>query len=470
MIGIKSYGAHVPILRLNRDVISKIWGSHSTGGERSVANWDEDSLTMAVGAALDCINGIDRKTIDGLFFASTTSPYKEKQGSTLIAAAVDLGEEIFTADFGNSLRAGTTSLRAAFNAVKSGSAKNILVTASDCRLGTPKSAEEQTFGDGAAAFLLGDSEVVATIEGMYSVSDEITDVWRRDEDIFVKTWEDRWRLMYGYTKNMQAAINGVMKKYGLAPKDFAKVILYGPDTRSIVDLSRSLGFDPKNQLQDSLLTAVGNTGAAHSLMMLVSALEEAKAGDQLLLASYGGGSDAFILQATEELEKIRGRRGIKGRLSSKMSLPNYERYLVYRGLLTLPEEFIRLFPSATVMWRTQDWALRFHGSKCKRCGITTFPIQRVCCACQAKDEFEKVRLSDKKGKVFTFSLDNLAGGADPPVVQTIVELDGCARIYCMMTDCDPKEIRIGMPVEMTFRKFHEHGGFHNYFWKCRPIR
>jgi len=39
-----------------------------------------------------------------------------------------------------------------------------------------------------------------------------------------------------------------------------------------------------------------------------------------------------------------------------------------------------------------------------------------------------------------------------------------------MTDCEPGEVKIGMPVEMTFRRFREARGFYNYFWKCRMIR
>ncbi|MGB8706464.1 MAG: zinc ribbon domain-containing protein, partial [Dehalococcoidia bacterium] len=130
------------------------------------------------------------------------------------------------------------------------------------------------------------------------------------------------------------------------------------------------------------------------------------------------------------------------------------------------------FPSASVSWRERNWSIRFHGSKCKSCGLVTFPIQRVCYQCQSKDNYEEVRLSDKRGKVFTFSLDNLAGRSDDPVIPQIViesELSN-ARIYCIMTDCDPKVIKIGMPVEMTFRRIYEGGGMYNYFWKCRPIR
>ena len=100
-----------------------------------------------------------------------------------------------------------------------------------------------------------------------------------------------------------------------------------------------------------------------------------------------------------------------------------------------------------------------------------FPIQRICYTCQSKDDYDEVRLADKKGKVFSYSLDNLAGGPDAVTVHTMVESEeGAARIYCLMTDCDPQEIKVDMPVEMTFRRLRESRGYYDYFWKCRPIR
>src|SRR4030042_2699928 len=105
---------------------------------------------MAVGATLDCIKHGCQQA-DGLFFASTTSPYREKQTAAIIAAAVDLPRETRTADFTDSLRSGTIALSSAIDAVKSGSAENILVIISDSRLGAGKSQFEQLFGDGAVA-------------------------------------------------------------------------------------------------------------------------------------------------------------------------------------------------------------------------------------------------------------------------------------------------------------------------------
>ncbi|MDZ4247274.1 MAG: 3-oxoacyl-[acyl-carrier-protein] synthase III C-terminal domain-containing protein, partial [Dehalococcoidia bacterium] len=406
MAGIISYGAYIPYSRLSRELIARAWGNPPVPGEKAVANADEDSVTMAVESSFDCLKGIDRAKVNGLYFCSTTSPYKEKQCSSIVAAAVDLGDNIATADFANSLRGGTSAVRSALDSVKANPDQKFLVCAADCRSGTPHSADEQNFGDAAAAVLVGDGpDVIATIEDSLSVSDEITDVWRREEDRFVQSWEDRWVIQYGYTKNVEAACRSIMEKNGLTPADFGRAVIYGPDARSHTALVKSLGFDPKTQVQDPLLTYVGNSGCAHPLLMLVAALEQAKPGDRLLWASYGSGSDAFVLRVTEAVSRLAKRRGLKGFLSPKRMLPSYEKYLAFRSIIAVPEEFIRLFPSATAMWRTRDWVVRCHGSRCRQCGTTHFPIQRVCYTCQSKDDFDEVRLSDKKGKVFTYSLD-----------------------------------------------------------------
>ena len=85
MIGITSYGGYVPFFRLSRDLRATAWGRGSLGGERSGANNDEDSATRAVEAAFDGLQGKDRGSVGGVFFASTTAPYREKEISSLVA-------------------------------------------------------------------------------------------------------------------------------------------------------------------------------------------------------------------------------------------------------------------------------------------------------------------------------------------------------------------------------------------------
>jgi len=393
--GIVSFGAYIPLWRLSRDAIAQAWQSASTGGERSVANNDEDTITMATEAAIDCLAGRERENVDGLYFASTTSPYKEKECSTLAAMAADLRPDIITADFGNSLRAATQALRAAVDAVVSGSARQVVITASDCRMGYPRSNFEQTFGDAAAAVLISNSgKPAVAIEAAHSVSNELYDVWRLDKDIYVQSWEDRFVIEHGYAENMEKAISELLRKNAVSVKDITRAVLYAPTSRAQQGLARRLGLDAKTQLQDLLIDKVGIAGCAHVLLMLVAALEEAEAGDRILVASYGSGCDALLLSVTGGIQKVKdGRRGVKRHLSSRRPLPSYAKYLSYRGLLEpQPGEPFRLFPAATTSWRERNWAIRMHASKCRKCGTVTFPIERVCYGCRSKDDFEQVNL------------------------------------------------------------------------------
>ncbi|MFQ5665208.1 MAG: 3-oxoacyl-[acyl-carrier-protein] synthase III C-terminal domain-containing protein [Candidatus Binatia bacterium] len=472
MVGITSYGAYVPMLRLPLAAISGGGRKGGVGaGERAVANFDEDCVTMAVAAAMNCLEGIDRRSVDGLLFASTSYAYKEKQAASVVAKALDLRREVVTADLADSLRAGTTALRSAVDSVKAGSAHSVLVVASDCRLAPPRSALERNFGDGAAAVLVGDTDVAAGVEQHHFVSDEIIDVWRTERDPFVHSWEDRFVVQHGYMQNMVDVVQGLLRKSGLTPADFAKAAMYGPDARSHAGVARRTGFDQKKQVQGPYFGKLGNTGTAFSLMLLGAALEDAKPGDKLLLAGYGDGAEAFALEATEHVTKLRSRRGVRWHLGRRAELGDYDKYLRFRNLQ--PSEFDRrggAGVSATVHFRDRDEDISFRGHQCRRCGTMQFPFQRVCFTCYAKDDFEEVRLSDKCGKVLSFTFDFFAGSPDPPLIVTTSEVEGGARVYLQMTDASPKEVKLDLPVEFTFRKIHEYGGRANYFWKCTPIR
>ncbi|MFX0178395.1 MAG: 3-hydroxy-3-methylglutaryl CoA synthase, partial [Candidatus Hodarchaeota archaeon] len=171
-IGIKSYGAYLPKYMLPRELISKAWEFPVVPGTKAIAMFDEDSLTMAVEAGLDCIAGIDPKTIDGLYFASTTQVYTEKDSASLIATVLDMREDIITTDFTDSLKAGTTAVTRAVDTIKANKDINsILVIASDTRVPEPSTMWEYGFADGAAALLISDEESIPiSIEDYYSVS------------------------------------------------------------------------------------------------------------------------------------------------------------------------------------------------------------------------------------------------------------------------------------------------------------
>lgn len=78
-----------------------------------------------------------------------------------------------------------------------------------------------------------------------------------------------------------------------------------------------------------------------------------------------------------------------------------------------------------------------------------------------------VRLAHR-GTLFTFTVDHVHESLDPPVAHGVIDLDDGGRIYLQLTDCDAEALAIDMPLELTFRRLHDAGGFHNYFWKARP--
>ena len=437
-----------------------------------MANFDEDSVSMAVAAAIDCLNGREREEIDGLLFATTTPPYAEKQCASIIATALDLRRDIFTADITDVLRAGTTALKSALDSVAAGSAKNVLVVASDNRQGAPKGEAERNSGDGAVAFIISEDGVIAEQAGSYTITENMMDTWRSAGDQFVRSWEDRFAIEEGLERIMGEAVSGFIEKEGVSVKDVAKLALYSPDARRHGQLARHLGFQPE-QVQDPLFGRMGNTGAAFPLMLLAGALEDGSPGQLLLTVAYGDGSDVLGFRTTSKIGERGHGLGVSGFLDSGQVLDSYDTYAKWRNVWLTDSSSRRpdpQSPSVTALWRESDQNIKFHGGVCNQCGYVQYPTQRVCVECQSRDDSTPIRLSDKLGTVFTYSLDYLAGTVDTPLAVVVVDFEPGGRGLCMMTDREVGEVQIGMPVQMSFRKLRVVNGIHNYYWKAVPLR
>ena len=480
MIGITSFGAYIPRLRMNRMSIFQAMGWFAPAiimvaqGERSMCNHDEDSLTMAVAAARDCLVGKDKQSIDAGYLCSTTLPFADRLNAGILATALNLRDDIVTADFTSSLKAGTTGLIAALDGVKAGNRKNILVTATDKRETRPAYFYEMWFGDGAASLLVGDEDVLAEFIGSYSVSYDFVDHYRAADRHFDYMWEERWLREEGYGKFIPEAIGGLFKKLNISMKDVNKLVFPCFFKAEHKALAKKLGADPEKVI-DNMHEVCGETGAAHPLVMFVAALEQAKPGDGILLAGFGQGCDALFFRVTDRISQLPQRLGVKGSLENKKTIDNYMKFLKFRNLIA-PEMGIRAeAPSQTAMttlWRKRKMITGLVGGICRDCGTPQYPKMDICVnpACDRVHTQDDYEFADQPAKVMTFTGDLLAVSVDPPAIYGMIQFERGGRFMVDLTDCDLSDVKVGMPVQMSFRRrmTDNERGFAGYFWKAVP--
>lgn len=464
MIGITGYSAYVPRWRLDRALIAAAWGSKQARGEIAVANYDEDSVTLAVEAALGCLE--ERATPpDGVYFASTSSPYAEKQIASLVATACDLPRRVETADFGGSARAGMAAVRAALRTVQAGAASSILVTAADVRVADPESELEGSLGAGAAALCVADRELIAEFVDATAVSEEFTYLWRTEGTRTVQANSGKFSNTFGYLRDFREAIQMLLERQGLKPSDIAALALYSPDGRATRDLARSLGFGPTSLTSVSVTEKVGCTGCAEPLLVLADVLDRAGPEQLVLVGSYGEGADVMLFRTTEALTTRRAAVSVQQWVDSREPLPSYVRYLKYRRLI--PAEEVTELVTNVLQFKELKQNLRLYGSRCRRCGTVQYPMAHACIGCRTRGDLEDVKISHR-GTVFTYTVDHLAASFEHPLPMVVVDMDGGGRLYLQLTDADT--VAIGTPVTLSLRFLHEGGGNRNYYWKARPIR
>ena len=481
MVGICSYGGYVPRYRLNRGLVYQAMGwmnpanASNAAGEKAVANFDEDAVTMAVAAGVDALQGINRSAIGGVYFASTSMPYKERLNAGIITPALGLSDHIRAADFSGGIKAGTTALLAALDTVESKRAENIIVTSSDCRLGKPASPQELIFGDAAASFVVGSSNVIAEFKNSFSTTYDFVDHYRGETNKYDRQWEDRWIRDLGFAQLIPEAVNGYLEKNQLKMSDFNKVIYPCHYAAARKQLNKQLGITAEME-QTHFQAELGESGTPHAMLMLVGALEDAKPGDNILLVSFGNGCDVLHFEVTPAINALPARNGVSGSLANRAELDNYTKYLIWRDILPgdkglrSEEDHVTRWSQ---LWRKRKEVLGLWGTKCLKCETVQYPTQQVCVNpdCGAVNEMEPYCFADKDGHIFSFTGDNLAASVNPPAVYGQIAFDAGGRYMFDFTDCDLDSLTTGMKVKMSFRKKYQDNkrDISGYFWKAVPI-
>jgi 3-hydroxy-3-methylglutaryl CoA synthase/uncharacterized OB-fold protein len=463
MSGIQRYGSYVPYYRLTREALG------GGRGERAIASFDEDAVSMAVEAAREAVRGAGGAAVDTLLYATTSPAYAEKLDAAIVHAASDLAPAVTALDLGGTTRAGVSALLTGFDLAAAG--RTPLVVASDVVIGAPEGARERDGGDAAAAFVLGPEEgAAARLVARASRTDEVLDVWRTPDLRFARQWEERFGADV-LAPILAEVATEVLQAAGLQPADLSTVILDSTNARALRALPRALGLKPE-QIADPLADRVGRTGAAHAGLLLARALDTAVVGDRIALVTAIDGADALILEVGEGIEAARPLRSVDRWIAAKSSGIAHHTYLKWRGILPFepPRRPDPERPAAPPMYRGERWKYAFVGTRCEACGAVNLPPQRVCVNCTAVDRMSDYRIADSTCRVATYTLDRLAYSLQPPPVIAVVDVQPDGRFQCELTDVDPEQVAIGDELEMSFRRLFTADHVHNYFWKARPRR
>lgn len=481
-VGIHAFGGYVPRRRLQREVIAatNAWfnpGLKGLGkGERSIANWDEDAVTMAVEAARDALGstGRDGDVIQGLYLASTSLPFQDRQNAGIVAEALHLGHSLRTLDVTGSQRAGTSALVTALQAVAGGGGP-VLVVGAEKRRTKAASPLELTTGDGAAALLIAQGGGAARLLGHATETVDFVDHYRGQNQAFDYVWEERWVRDEGYLEIVPKAVVRALDAAAVEPGAVTHFCFPSAARRVAAMLASKLGI-PAASVRDNLQGTCGEAGAAHPLLMLVHALEQARPGDKVLVTGFGQGCDALVVEAGERLAAATPLLGIAGHLTRRREETNYQRYLVINDLVTIERGLraeVDKQTGLTTLYRNKDMLLGFIGGRCRTCETPQYPKSNVCAnpTCNAVDSQDDYPFSERTATLNSHTADRLTYSPDPPAYYGMVQFDEGGRAMMDLADIDPDtELQVGQPMRMVFRvkDYDTNRGFRRYFWKATP--
>ncbi len=510
-VGIHAFGGYIPKRRLQKSVVAAAhaWFNPALAalgkGERAIADWDEDVITMAVEAARDCLGGSHRSSpwppepadedagdvmapeiapgIAQVILASTTFPFQDRQNAGVVAEALRLGRRISTLDIAGSQRAGSSALIAAFK-IAAGGSPPVLVLGSEKRRTRAASPLELTTGDAAAAFLVGAGEGVARLLAHASVAVDFVDHYRGQDESFDYVWEERWIRDEGLMKIVPEAIAEALSRAGLGAEEIDHFCLPSALRGAGAGIVKAVGLRAES-LRDNLQRVCGEAGAAHPLVMLSHALESAKPDQTILAVGFGQGCDAIVLRTTSALTSVdeKGvepgpRLGIEGHLKRRFEDTNYQRYLGTNDLVEM-EQGLRAEADRqtglTTLYRNREMIHGFVGGRCTRCGTLQFPKSGICVNpnCHATDTQVDYPFSEIPARIRSYTADRLTWSKAPPAYYGMVQFEGGGQAMIDFADIDPENessLEPEAPMRMVFRikDIDPRRGFRRYFWKAAP--
>lgn len=337
-VGIASYGTYVPQFRIKTEDIANAWRKNSKEivaslgiSEKSVPAADEDAVTFALEAAFSAINFSKKNQIESLLVGSESHPYAVNPTSTIVGEILGIGKNYLAADLEFACKAATAGIELTAGLVASGQIKQGLVIGTDTAQSKPHDALEYTSASGAAAFLMGSSNLVATLSDFTSFSSDTPDFWRRD-GIRYPSHAGRFTGEPAYFAHVMGAALRLFEKAKIKPKNISYCVFHMPNAKFPREVAKRLGFTEEQLAPSLIVDAIGNPYSASSTLGLCAVLDIAKPGDTIFMVSYGSGagSDAFLWNVGPGITKIQKYREKSGNLFTQQNgRKNYISYVEY---------------------------------------------------------------------------------------------------------------------------------------------
>lgn len=343
-VGIISYGAYIPRLRIKSSDIAKAWGKDPetiTSGlgiiEKSVPSLDQDVATISVEAARAALArcSIDPQDIGAIYVGSESHPYAVKPTGTIVGEAISATPFLTVADYEFACKAGTAAIQSCMALVKSKMVKYGLAVGADTSQAAPGDALEYAASAGGAAFIIGKDKIIATLNETCSFTTDTPDFWRREGRKY-PAHGGRFTGAPAYFRHITSNAKKLMEKVGSKPEDYSYAIFHQPNGKFPVKVAKMLGFTPEQVKQGLLCPYVGNTYSGATMIGLASVLDVAKPGDRVFVTSYGSGagSDAFDITVTDNIKELpRKKAPFVSQLIETKEYIDYSTYTKYRNLL-----------------------------------------------------------------------------------------------------------------------------------------
>ena len=464
--GIKAIGGYLPLLRLDRKLAARELAWSGLGmpraGFRAVADWDEDSLTLAVEAA----RGLADTAPAAFRFASTSAYFTDRAQSGIAVDALALPRSTRATDLANSRRAGTSAL---LDALLSGGDEIIAV--GEKRPTQPGSAAQLAYGDGAAAARTGGAESPARLVGHASLTHDLVDRYTSRDHPTPYAYEERFVRDIAVAELLLPAVREACAAAGIEPSALAHVACADPVSGCWKVVAKKLKIAAPEHCE-VVSQKAGDLGAAHALFGLGVALAAAQPGDFVLLVGFGGGVDALVFEVRGP---VPGAAEMAAMLDEGERFSSITRFLSLTGSIALDWGMRAEFEQkaqATVLERIGRDIIGFIGGR-DSLGNVQFPKSAypVNPALTHPETLADVRLADLTAKVVSVTADRLNFSPDPPFHFGLVQFQNGARVLMELVNAPQTGFAVGDSVRMRLRIKSQHArlGFRTYFWKAAPL-